>query len=430
MWQVNISREQPAPIDLTFKKVLRPAVPLKDDNKKEDKEDDKKDEKKVTPILPTVKINELKVTPVKVPKVSGNIKGAEVIDKLYSNIFLCAAARSGKTNVIRFLLNELASQHTKIVVFAGTINSDHVWGKIVQEWEERKNPIEEHTSIYNATEHNILAIMVDRLQREALALKNKKKDKKIKAERKMRFEYEKSMGLKNPERSKIIRVAKPVIQDEEDPADMDKDEDEKDPDKILTRKRIFVFDDLSGELRGKTITRLTKEHYHYKVMNIISSQVMNDIEPGARQQVKLWLLFKGLAEKRLEIIYLEAGFDDTEIPYKLFKYMYKMVTKERYQLFYVNREESDFRHNFDQKIDVNVIKQQHPELMIPDKKRDRENMKTYDDDPLYSDKAGYDGHINTDEQFHPRRYDEEEPTEEEIQKELEYMLRNYRLVKK
>lgn len=425
MWQHQLSREQPAPIDLTFKKVLNPSVPLK---VKEQQKEQTTPVKEVTPTLPVVKINDLKVSPVQVPKVSGNIKGAEVLDKLYSNIFLCAAARSGKTNVIRFLLDQFASQHTQIVVFAGTINSDHIWQKITQEWEERKNPIEEHTSIYSATDHNILAIMVDRLQREALALKNKKKDKKTKAEKKMRFEIRKEMGLETPSRTKTIRVMKPVQEEEEDPADMDKDEDEKDPDKMLTRKRIFVFDDLSGELRGKTITRLTKEHYHYKVMNIISSQVMNDIEPGARQQVKLWLLFKGLAEKRLEIIYLEAGFDDAEIPYKLFKYMYKMVTKEKYQLFYVNREEDDFRHNFDQKIDVNAIKQQHPELMVPDKKRDRENMKTYDEETDLRD--GYDGEINTDTNFHPRRYDEPEPSEEEIQKELEYMLKNYKLVKK
>ena len=59
---------------------------------------------------------------------------------------------------------------------------------------------------------------------------------------------------------------------------------------------IFVFDDLSGELKTPSLIQLLKMNRHFLCKVIISSQYWNDIALEGRKQIDYVLLFKGLGQ--------------------------------------------------------------------------------------------------------------------------------------
>lgn len=64
------------------------------------------------------RINNERVKPIKIPKVEvDKIKGHCVFPEVYSNIFLVARKKSGKTSVIWKILKSCAGRDTHIVLF-------------------------------------------------------------------------------------------------------------------------------------------------------------------------------------------------------------------------------------------------------------------------------------------------------------------------
>ena len=64
------------------------------------------------------------------------IKGFDVCPEVFSNIFLCAKKRSGKTSALFKVLKECATKKTVIVVFCSTLYKDPNWIQIRVLWEE------------------------------------------------------------------------------------------------------------------------------------------------------------------------------------------------------------------------------------------------------------------------------------------------------
>ena len=54
------------------------------------------------------------------------------------------------------------------------------------------------------------------------------------------------------------------------------------PKKPVAPECIFIFDDMSAELRKEDINCLLKKHRHYKCKIILSSQSTTDLNPSSR----------------------------------------------------------------------------------------------------------------------------------------------------
>ena len=66
--------------------------------------------------------------------------------------------------------------------------------------------------------------------------------------------------------------------------------------KFLAPEYMIIFDDLSSELKSRSLLSLLKFNRHFKAKLIISSQWLHDLLPESRKQIDLFLIFKGFSD--------------------------------------------------------------------------------------------------------------------------------------
>lgn len=241
------------------------------------------------------KVNNKLVKPIDVPKIPKNkIKGNELFEELYANIYLLGKKKSGKSSTIFYILKKCCGENTIVVIFASTVNKDRNWIHIVKWLKENEINHEIFTSIYEEKENHIKNLLED---------------------------------LTHPdEENKYLQFN-------------DKEENN---DKIAP-EYIIVFDDLSNEIKDKYIPVLLKKNRHYKMKTIISSQYYNDIPVDGRQNLDYFLLFPGIPQLKLEAVYKDS---DIGIPFPIFIKCYEDATKEKYNFLFLDVREDKMRKNF------------------------------------------------------------------------------------
>ena len=66
------------------------------------------------------------------------IKGYDICEEVYANIFLCARKKSGKTSALFKIMKECAVKKTVILIFCSTAYKDPNWIQI-RKYFENKN---------------------------------------------------------------------------------------------------------------------------------------------------------------------------------------------------------------------------------------------------------------------------------------------------
>jgi hypothetical protein len=244
------------------------------------------------------------------------VLGGDIVP-LNSNIFSVAPTACGKTTVTAFLLKKICSKKTIIVLFVSTACNDENW-LAIKKWAKQKGiQVIEHTSI-KENGKDLLKDYIDEMTAEAKA-----KEEKEAQEAEMAHH-------KRIERS---------------PYAFQEDEEEKKEKRSKYRysKYVFIFDDLANEISSPSYETLLKKARHFEITTITSSQDLKDMKPATRNQIRLWLLFKGLNYDRIESVYDAIG---SQMPYDKFKCMYDYATKEKFSFLYVAPRTSDYRINF------------------------------------------------------------------------------------
>jgi hypothetical protein len=116
--------------------------------------------------------------------------------------------------------------------------------------------------------------------------------------------------------------------------------------KYLAPEYMIIFDDLSSELKSRSLLSLLKFNRHFKSKLIISSQWLHDLLPESRKQIDLFLIFKGFPEDKLALIYKDC---DSSVPFDVFFKIYKKSTKRPHSFMYIDTRSDEFRRNFDSK---------------------------------------------------------------------------------
>lgn len=257
-------------------------------------------------------INNEKVKPIPLPKVENEkIKGFEMFPEVYSNIFLVARKKSGKTSVIWKILKSCAGKKTNVIIFSSTIHKDANIMHIIKHFKNKGNSIESYTSIKEDGEDKLKELL-DRLKNE--------------------YEEESS------EDEEKIKHKINLFREEEE----EKDRKARKPSKLYP-EYIIIFDDIGNELKNPVINQLLKTNRHYKSKVILSSQYVNDLSPESRKQIDYWILFGGHKMEKLKIIYDDA---DINIPFEDFINLYIDATKEKYNFLYIDTRDVTFRKNF------------------------------------------------------------------------------------
>ncbi len=285
-------------------------------------------------MLKVKKINNVIVKPPKILTDNSDkrpVRGANLFSDPYSNVFVCARKKSGKSVVIHNILKECVGRDTTVIFFVSTLYKDPVYKNMLTMCEKNNINYIGYTSLKeDGVDH--LQDLVDSFK-AAAEKKHEEEQKEIQDGGKKK-KKQKGLGL---------------FQD-----DPDDDEKEVKPRKLkyLAPEYIFIFDDLSNETKSKSLVTLLKNNRHWKLRIILSSQYYNDLLPESRKQIDIFIIFKSIIEAKLFEIFKDA---DLSVTFPEFLDIYKWATKEPYSFLYVDRLNSSFRRNFNMEISINDI---------------------------------------------------------------------------
>lgn len=269
-------------------------------------------------MIKTKRINNEIVKPI---PISGGAKipalGSDLFEEPYANIFITAKKNTGKSTVIYNILKKCAGHDTNIIMFASTLNKDKNLIAIKEYSEKHCMSFSGYTSIIENGQNHLEELI--------LSLQIPIEESDSESEDEMPFIRNGFGKLQHKQRRKPR------------------------PPKYIVPEYILIFDDMSSELKAKTLETLLKNMRHFNMKVIISSQYLLDIPPASRRQLDYWLVFAGMSEEKLEMIHRDA---DIGIDFDKFDELYHYATKERRSFLYIDQVNQTFRKNFN--IDLTI----------------------------------------------------------------------------
>lgn len=264
-------------------------------------------------------VNDAKIQKIKIPQVEEKkILGADLFPQLYANILILAKKNSGKTTVVYNILKACADKDTHIIVFSATHSKDATWIAI-KEYLEKKGITNTFHDDVVEDGVSLIGVYLDQLKKPV--------------------EEEESEGPKETIYDARYDDTEEVITIKQ------KKKREK---KYVSPEYIFVFDDMSMSLRNPFCSILAKQHRHYKSKVITSTQYIHDCSPDFIKQQDHILLFPGIDEEKLMILYKHIVLP---IDFEMLQKMYLFITAEKYNFLNININKSVFRKNFNLQIE-------------------------------------------------------------------------------
>jgi hypothetical protein len=245
-------------------------------------------------------------------------------------------------------MKECVSKKTIILVFCSTVYKDKNWIQIRKYFENKEMDIRVYASLFEDGEDQ-LANLIEDLKQEAKDEEGHKGGGGAEEEVEPVPETNRCddilQRLTNMHLRAIGRGAE--VNDQQDQQDQHTEEKpKKRKSKYLSPEYMIIFDDLSSELKSRSLLSLLKFNRHFKAKLIISSQWLHDLLPESRKQIDLFLIFKGFPDKKLTEIYRDC---DSGVPFDTFLQMYKKATKKPHSFLYIDTRNDSFRRNFDSK---------------------------------------------------------------------------------
>jgi hypothetical protein len=239
------------------------------------------------------------------------IKGYDLIEELYANVFLCARKKVGKTTVIYKLIKDCTIKSTVIYIFCSTLFKDEAYIEIRKKIERMGNELHLFTSIYEDGQDQ-LDMLIEQLSQQA--------------------------------------------KEEEDNQEDEEPEDKQDD--ICERLKNLYQNQKMKKLKRRTVKistsflKLLKMNRHFKTKIIISSQYINDLLPQSRKMIDVFMIFKGFSEKKMHEIYRDC---DSSLPFDVFYTLYKKATSEnKHSFLYIDTRSEKYRVNFHKEFVINT----------------------------------------------------------------------------
>ena len=219
---------------------------------------------------------------------------------------------------------------TKFIVFCSTVHKDASWKFMIKYFKAKGRDVEVHTALKENG--------VDLLEQQIKILENEPDPEDIEME-----------DIKPEQKIKMIgNGAMNAILAHNLPPEVTGMGKKEKKSKYNERKYIWVLDDLSTELRSKSLPGFLKKSRHFGCC-LISSQYYLDLDPQSRAQLDYMLVYKGAREDKLEAMWKDA---DLTVDYPEYKKLYEDATEEPYNFLYVDIRKSELRKNFNTAYDV------------------------------------------------------------------------------
>ena len=220
-------------------------------------------------------INNQRVKPIPIPSDLDKrpIKGYDICPEIYSNIFLTAKKKSGKTSALFKIMKECCDKKTIIIIFCSTIYKDENWIEIRKYFEKKGNDIRVYTSLYEDGE--------DQLQKLIDELSNEAQEEDQKNEEKEELPVNRCEDILERLTNMHLAASGRALPEPE-------------PEK---KKKVK---------KSKSLLTLLKKNRHYKSKIIISSQWLHDLLPESRKQIDVYIIFAGFSMKKIEECYKDS----------------------------------------------------------------------------------------------------------------------------
>lgn len=303
----------------------------------------------------TKKISDIVIKPIiKTGKYNkNNVRAFDYYNEVYANTALMARKKSGKTNLLYNVLQECAGSGTNIYIFCPTINMDPTYEKMLTMLKKKKCVIATY-------EHFIDENGVD-LIKQLLSIFNDKYNDKDEEEQDelttnnhppplMYFgndKYYKHEGMLVGGGCRLTEKPPPKKETK-------KEQQKGKGSKLLTPENIIIMDDLSSDLRHKSITQLLTKNRHYKLKTFFSCHSINNLEPAAIVNIDNFHLFGNIPNDKIDELREKANItfkNDDKYNNKL-QQLYDYATEEPYSFLYINRNDGTYRKNFNELIDI------------------------------------------------------------------------------
>ncbi len=273
------------------------------------------------------------------------IRGFDLCEEVYANIFLCARKKSGKTSALFKIMKECVGKKTIIIIFCSTVYKDKNWIEIRKYFEKKGMELRIYTSIYENGEDQ-LSNLIEDLKLDAKEDEDRKKGGGKKEEK---IKVDRCDDILHRLTNMHLRASGRGAEADDDSEEEEKEKKPK-KSKYLEPEYMIIFDDLSSELKSRPLLSLLKFNRHFKAKLIISSQWLHDLLPESRKQIDLFCIFKGFPEDKLALIYKDC---DSSIPFDMFFKIYKKATVKPHSFLYIDTRSDEFRRNFDCKFIIN-----------------------------------------------------------------------------
>jgi hypothetical protein len=279
-------------------------------------------------MIKETKLNNVSVKPIvdANPSDVTKIKGYALIPMNYWTLFICSKKKSGKTSLINEITKKCTDKRTVFWIFCSTYKIDASWVEIIKMLEERGNQVNTFDTIQDGKE-NILDSILDGLSDEPT-------DKPVKEEK----QSGEGITIKKPEFN-IFGSGK-----------QEKEKKEYVPKKSAS-KNLFIFDDISSQLKNPAVARLLKQHRHSGSSVIISSQYLHDIRPESTLQIDYFFAFRSFSEEKL--LYIHKVLD-LSIDFNKLWELYKYATEKPFNFLYLNVRTEEMRQNFNKKLEFDI----------------------------------------------------------------------------
>jgi len=247
------------------------------------------------------------------------IKGGSLFSEIYNVTYLCARRKSGKTSVLAEILKRTSDKKTTIWIFCPTHRLDPSWVQIIEMLENKGCQVNAFDSMMEGKTN-----LLDEIVTDLSTVDEPKKDAQ----------------------QKIIMPIKMLFDVPEE-----KKKKEYKP-KKLAPENIFVFDDISNELKNPALLALCKKSRHFKASVYISSQFIHDLLPQTLKQLSYFICFRSMTREKLEHIYKML---DLSVDLEKFYDLYDYATRDPYCFLYVDMKNQTYRKNFNKVLDLEDV---------------------------------------------------------------------------
>jgi len=256
--------------------------------------------------------------------------------------YINAKTNSGKSVLIQNIIEKTTTKKTVIWIFSPTTEIDKTWKAGIKRLTD-KGYIVNTFPVIQEDGVNHLQIILDTLSEEIEEEEGEPIKPKKKKEISMNpFTKKVKMKFDNDEEDEEL----PLIPIDEGEYIEKKPKKQKKPKKFVP-KHLFIFDDISNQLRLPIVGIFARKSRHFSANLILSAQNAKDISPATIGQISHFICFKGNSYSKLEHIHRLL---DLSMDFEKWWEMYHHFTKQKYSFLYCDVRKEEYRQNFNKRI--------------------------------------------------------------------------------